>query len=266
MSTIPKRLILTALFVLCGVCAWPQDPQNGDAAAFSPNPVEPEMIFVTGGTFTMGCTSEQGSDCWESEEPAHQVTLSGFYIGKYEINQAQWKAVMGADNNPSRFVGDDLPVENVNWNDVQEFIKRLNAQTGKIWRLPTEAEWEYAARGGNQSWRYKYSGSGNVDEVAWHMDNSGDRTHPVGTKVANELGIYDMSGNVWEWVNDLFGSYSDSPRVDPQGSASGSFRVVRGGSWGRYAQLARVTARYSFNPGDRGGTLGFRLARSSDKP
>jgi len=168
-----------------------------------------EMVFVEGGTFIMGCTSEQRDDCFDNEKPTHQVTLSDFYIGKIPVTQAQWKAIMGDDNNPSRFKGDNLPVERVKWEDVQEFIERLNAMVSMNYRLPTEAEWEYAARGGNQSQGYKYSGSNEIDEVAWYAGNSGGageysdrKIHPTGTKNANELGIYDMSGNVKERVSD----------------------------------------------------------------
>jgi formylglycine-generating enzyme required for sulfatase activity len=174
-----------------------------------------EMVFVKGGTFTMGCTAEQGDDCFDNEEPAHKVTLSDFYIGKYEVTQAQWKAVTG--NNPSKFNGcDNCPVEGVSWNDIQEFIKKLNAKTGLNYRLPTEAEWEYAARGGAQSRGYKYSGSNSVDEVAWYYGNSGNETHPAGTKKANELGIYDMSGNVYEWCNDWYGAYNSEAQTNPK--------------------------------------------------
>jgi formylglycine-generating enzyme required for sulfatase activity len=159
-----------------------------------------EMILVRGGTFRMGDTDGQGGD---NEKPVHNVTLRDFYIGKYPVTQKQWVQVMGS--NHSNFKGDDLPVEQVSWNNVQEIIKELNAKTGKKYRLPTEAEWEYAARGGNKSKGYKYSGSNDIDKVAWYADNSGNKTHPVGTKAPNELGIYDMSGNVWEWVNDKYG-------------------------------------------------------------
>ena len=218
---------------------------------------EIEMVWVSGGTFTMGATSEQGSDAWDGEKPAHSVTLSGYYIGKYEVTQAQWKAVMG--NNPSRFKGDNLPVENVSWNDVQEFIRKLNQLTGKSYRLPTEAEWEYAARGGSNSRGYKYSGSDNVGSVAWYYENSGSTTHPVGSKSPNELGIYDMSGNVWEWCQDWYGDYSSSSQRNPKGPASGSNRVLRGGCWSNDARDCRVSNRFSVSPGDRGYILGFRL-------
>ena len=155
-----------------------------------------EMVFVQGGTFMMGATPEQGSDCFDDEKPVHQVTLSDFYIGKNQITQQQWEAVMG--KNPSYFnpCGVPLPVECVSWHDAQEFCKRLNALTGKKYRLPTEAEWEYAARGGNKSRGYKYSGSNDVGDVAWYKDNSNVRTYMVGYKQSNELGIFDMSARI----------------------------------------------------------------------
>lgn len=229
----------------------PERPQS--------NLPEIEMVWVSGGTFTMGATSEQGSDAWDDEKPAHSVTLSGYYIGKYEVTQAQWKAVMG--NNPSSFKGDNLPVESVSWNEVQEFIKKLNQMTGKSYRLPTEAEWEYAARGGNNSRGYKYSGSNNIGSVAWYYDNSGSTTHPVGSKSPNELGIYDMSGNVREWCQDRWASnyYSSSPQRNPQGSASGSDRVLRGGCWDNDARNCRVSCRSYVSPYSGGYYLGFRL-------
>jgi formylglycine-generating enzyme required for sulfatase activity len=219
-----------------------------------------DMVAVGGGTFTMGCTSEQGDDCYDTEKPAHQVTLSAFYIGKYEVTQAQWTSVMGS--NPSYFKGDNLPVEMVSWSDVQEFIQKLNAQTGKTYRLPTEAEWEYAARGGAQSQGYKYSGSNTVGDVAWYSGNS-STTHPVGQKSSNELGLYDMTGNVSEWCSDWYGYYSSSSQTNPAGPSSGSSRVLRGGSWSNYAQDVRVPVRGGGAPGAR-FNLGFRLASSSN--
>jgi len=222
-----------------------------------------EMILVRGGTFMMGCTPEQGGECDDSEKPAHEVTLSDYYIGKYPVTQAQWKAVMG-NNNPSYFKGDDLPVEQVTWNDAQEFIKKLNQNTGKNYRLPTEAEWEYAARGGIQSRGYKYSGSDDLEDVAFYRDNSGDKTHPVGTKKANELGIYDMTGNVWEWVNDRYGGYGTGSQTNPKGTTSGSDRVFRGGGWDSYrAGGTRVSFRFFYGTSIRNNNLGFRLASSS---
>ena len=222
--------------------------------------MEIEMVWVSGGTFSMGATTEQSGDAYSDEIPAHRVTLGGYYIGKYEVTQKLWKAVMGS--NPSRFKGDNLPVENVSWNDVQEFIRKLNQLTGKSYRLPTEAEWEYAARGGGSSLVYKYSGSNNIGSVAWYRGNSGYGTHPVGSKSPNELGIYDMSGNVWEWCQDWYSStyYSNSPSKNPHGPTRGSDRVCRGGSWGLNSVYCRVSCRVEYSPDLRQNNLGFRLA------
>ena len=217
------------------------------------------MVYVSGGTFTMGGTSEQGSDAASDEKPTHSVTLSSYYICKYEVTQALWRTVMGS--NPSNFIGDNLPVEQVSWDDCQTFIKRLNSYTGRDFRLPTEAEWEFAARGGNYSRHYKYSGSNNLDDVAWHGDNS-DRTHPVGTKHPNELGLYDMSGNVWEWCSDWYGSYSSYSQSDPTGPNSGSRRVERGGGWCFIAKGCRSSIRFPDSPGFRDDYLGLRLVLS----
>jgi formylglycine-generating enzyme required for sulfatase activity len=221
-----------------------------------------EMVAVEGGTFTMGCTAEQGSDCYDSEKPAHSVTVSSFCIGKYEVTQAQWVSVMGS--NPSYFKGDDLPVEQVSWEDVQAFIVKLNEQTGGSYRLPTEAEWEYAARGGASSAGYKYSGSNDVGAVAWYSGNSGSTTHAVGGKQENELGIYDMIGNVYEWCSDWYGAYSSSAQENPIGASSGSYRVFRGGYWYYAARDCRVACRDYDSPGNRLNGIGFRLACSSN--
>ena len=217
------------------------------------------MVYVEGGTFTMGATSEQQNP-EDDEKPTHRVSLSSFYIGKYEVTQALWKAVMGS--NPSNWKGDNLPVENVSWNDCQTFLRKLNAMTGKNFRLPTEAEWEFAARGGNRSRGYQYSGSNVLSDVAWYDDNSGSKTHNVGTKAPNELGIYDMSGNVWEWCQDWKGSYSSSAQTNPKGPSSGSYRVIRCGGWGSSARFCRVANRSSSSPDDWDCYLGLRLALS----
>ena len=218
------------------------------------------MVYVSGGTFTMGGTSEQGCEAYDDEKPTHSVTLSGYYICKYEVTQALWQAVMGS--NPSYFEGDNLPVEQVSWNDCQTFINRLNSYTGRNFRLPTEAEWEFAARGGNYSRHYKYSGSNYIDDVAWYADNSNWRTHPVGTKQANELGLYDMSGNVWEWCSDWYGSYSSYSQSNPTGTASGSDRVNRGGCGFSNARRCRSSTRSYDTPGYSFYGLGLRLVLS----
>ena len=229
------------------------------AMSFTVNGVTFKMIYVKGGTFTMGCTSEQGSDCYSEEKPSRQVTLSDFYMGETEVTQALWQAVMG--NNPSLYKGDDRPVENVNWKDCQKFIHKLNQLTGKTFRLPTEAEWEYAARGGNKSRGRKYSGRNTIGNVAWYTDNSESSTHPVKGKQANELGLYDMSGNVWEWCQDQYGSkyYRDSPSINPTGRENNSGRVLRGGSWYSLARHCRVSHRIDDYPGHRYDHYGFRL-------
>ena len=224
-----------------------------------------DMVQVRGGTFTRGCTQVRESDCYSNEKPTHQATLSDYYIGKYEVTQFVWKLIMGLNMNPSSHRSDNLPVENASWDEVQEFIEKLNERTGKNYRLPTEAEWEYAARGGNQSRGYVYSGSNILDDVGWYADNSDLETHPVGMKKANELGIYDMSGNVDEWVSDLYGPYSSDPQTNPTGSVSGSARVVRGGSSVRFEEAARVFSRGGYNPGSSNPRLGFRLAITSTR-
>jgi formylglycine-generating enzyme required for sulfatase activity len=219
---------------------------------------EPEMIFVQGGTFMMG--SPENEVGRYDDETQHEVTLSDFYIGKCPVTQAQWAAVMG--DNPSHFKGDDLPVENVSWTDCQEFIQKLNMLTGKAYRLPTEAEWEYAARGGIYSNGYKYAGSDDLDEVAWRYKNSNLRTHSVGTKKPNELGIHDMSGNVWEWCQDWSGDYPSEPQpqINPTGPDSGGLRVLRGGSWSIDARRCRSADLGNFVPTIRAYYVGFRLA------
>ena len=219
-----------------------------------------DMVRVEAGTFTMGATAEM-EDTEDDEKPTHRVTLTNdYYIGKYEVTQALWKAVMG--NNPSEYKGDNLPVEKVSWNDCQEFLSKLNRITGKTFRLPTEAEWEYAARGGNKSRGYQFSGSSNLSDVAWYDDNSGYVTHAVGSKQSNELGIYDMTGNVWEWCQDWYGKYSSSSQINPTGANSGSDRVIRGGSWNNTAWFCRSSCRLNYTPGFRNDCLGLRLVLS----
>ena len=234
---------------------------NSDNISISvKNGISIDMVRVEAGTFTMGATPEM-EDPLDREKPTHQVTLTNdYYIGKYEVTQALWKAVMG--KNPSYFKGDNLPVEQVSWEDCQEFISKLNRITDKTFRLPTEAEWEYAARGGNKSRGYQYSGSNNLSDVAWYDKNSSHKTHAVGTKQANELGIYDMSGNVYEWCQDWYSKYSSSSQVNPTGANSGPDCVYRGGSWFNNAKYCRSSCRKDFTPVIRFHDLGLRLALS----
>ena len=230
------------------------DASSTGNQTFTVNGVSFTMIAVKGGTFTMGATLEQGSDAY-NDKPTHQVTLSDYYIGETEVTQELWQAVMGS--NPSDFSGTNLPVEGVSWNDCQTFITKLNQLTGKNFRLPTEAEWEYAARGGQKSRGYEYAGSNTLSDVAWY--NSGSKTHPVKQKQANELGLYDMSGNVYEWCQDYYGSYSSNAQTNPTGPSSGSYRVNRGGGWDSSASYCRVADRSCNSPGLRDYALGFRV-------
>ena len=259
----------------------PTPKQKISSKTFTVNGVSFDMMKVEAGTFTMGATPEMKKP-YANEKPAHQVTLTkNYYIGQTPVTQALWVAVMGitevepsflgklfgkeskyVDNNPSHFKGDNKPVEEVSWDDCQEFISKLNVATGKHFRLPTEAEWEFAARGGNNSRHYQYSGSNNINDVAWYDGNSGNTTHDVASKQPNELGIYDMSGNVWEWCNDWYGKYNNMPQTNPTGPTSGSIRVRRGGGWCYFAGYCRSSYRNSYTPGFRSDFLGLRLALS----
>ncbi len=219
------------------------------------------MVLVKGGTFEMGSASGD-----TDEKPVHVVTLSSFYISKYEVTAKQWYEVMG--DKPSYFKNcEQCPVESVSWNDIQEFIKKLNEKTGKKFRLPTEAEWEYAAKGGKYEEDNKLSGSKNIGYVAWFRNNSEGKPQKVGEKQPNILGIYDMTGNVWEWCNDNYKSdyYSISPKENPQGPEKGEKKVLRGGSWNNFAKHSRVTYRITFIPANETYDYGFRLCMSSEQ-
>ena len=216
-----------------------------------------KMVYVEGGTFTMGATSEQSGEASFNESLTHSITLDSFYIGECEVTQAQWQKIMG--NNPSYFKGDSRPVELVSWEEAQNFCRELSAITGKTYLLPTEAQWEYSARGGKHSKGYKYSGSYAIDAVAWYSDNSGGATHPVKQKQANELGLYDMSGNVWEWCSDWYGLYSSSSHNNPTGASSGRYRVLRGGSSSHIARSCRSSCRDRYAPSGRLDNSGFRV-------
>lgn len=301
-----------ALALLFAAPALAVAQQQNSVITVTAKGVSFKMIRVQGGTFTMGATNEQGSDAYDDEKPAHQVTLSTYYIGETEVTQELWKAVMGS--NPSDFAPKETnasqcsydafvadakrlnakkpsavkiptrqewdaamvttsgslkrPVEQVSWDDCQEFIRRLNQLTGRTFRLPTDAEWEYAARGGSKSRGYKYAGGNDINTVAWYDKNAyykGESspdygTHVVKTKSPNELGLYDMSGNVWELCQDWYGDYNASAQTNPKGPATASARVVvRGGCWYYSARFCRVSFRNSFNPNYRVNYMGLRL-------
>jgi formylglycine-generating enzyme required for sulfatase activity len=224
----------------------------------SNDPFYGQMVFVKGGTFKMGDTFGIGN---REERPVHQVTLGNFYIGKYEVTQSQWKLIMG--DNPSHYKDcDKCPVERVSWNEVQIFLTKLNMLTGKNYRLPTEAEWEYAAKGGELSQGFRYAGGNNINFVSWYSGNSQGKTQPVGTMNPNELGIYDMSGNVYEWCSDWFDYYTESPKTNPEGPEQGEFKIVKGGSWYGYIGGSRISCRASDDPGNKRSYIGFRVAMS----
>ncbi|MCH5174106.1 MAG: formylglycine-generating enzyme family protein, partial [Bacteroidales bacterium] len=232
------------------------------------NGIDLEMVYVAGGTFAMGATPEQGTDYASNERPVHNVTLSSYYIGRFEVTQGQWAKVMGTSIQQQASkagcssyygIGPDYPMYYVSWEEAQAFCQELSRMTGRTYCLPTEAQWEYAARGGNKSKGYKYSGSNNIDEVAWYSNNSHVTSHPVGTKMPNELGLYDMSGNVCEWCSDWYGGYSSSDANNPAGPSTGSDRVHRGDSWYFNSLDCRVSSRSRTPPGFRSFDLGFRV-------
>ena len=263
-------------------------PTSRTDQTYTVNGVSFKMVYVQGGTFTMGCTSEQGGDCEDDEKPIHSVTLSDFCIGETEVMQALWESVMGTTVREQRDKAEDpswsipgegasYPMYYVSWDEAVEFCNKLNEKlrrqlpSGYRFALPTEAQWEYAARGGNKSRHYKYAGSDNINEVAWYTSTTNDSgTKPVKTKQPNELGLYDMSGNVWEWCSDWEGNYSSPAQSDPKGPSPSLFRVIRGGSWYNDARSCRVSYRYCFDPDLRINnsrnplhrSFGFRLALS----
>ena len=261
-----KTIITLMLCALFGFSCMAQEKKT-----FTVNGVSFNMVYVQGGTFKMGAND---SKAYDKEKPVHRVSLSDYYIGETEVSQELWEAVMcttieqqlkkveeclGVDSDLYG-VGSNYPMYYISWEECQEFVAKLNQMTGENFSLPTEAEWEYAARGGNMSRGYKYSGSNAIDDVAWYWDNSSSSTHPVGTKLPNELGLHDMTGNVWEWCSDWYGDYSSSSQTNPTGPTTGSSCVLRGGSWGDYAQYCRVANRTYFSPGGNGFRFGFRLA------
>ena len=240
----------------------PLEAKKGNLKTIVQNIID-NMVMVEGGSFIMGATSEQINDAWEDEYPTHKVTLSSFYIGKFEVTQEEWNTVMNDDR--VVFEGDNKPIADVSWNSCQEFIKKLNAISHHNFRLPTEAEWEYAARGGRKSQGKKYSGSNNLESVGWSRDNCGRRVHSVGELQPNELGIYDMSGNVSEFCQDWYAEYSKQNMTNPQGPSTGAKPVLRGGSWIWESRTCRISSRGVTDEDgrdDKYGDIGFRLAES----
>ena len=251
LSLFPVLILFLLATTFISACA----PQN--KITVTVKEVSFDMIRVEAGTFDMGATSEQ-QDPDDNEKPVHKVRLvKDYYIGKTEVTQALWKAVMGS--NPSEIEGVNKPVECVSYNDCQEFVSKLNAATGKNFRLPTEAEWEFAARGGNKSKHYQYSGSNKLDDVAWYWDNSNMTTHDVATKKPNELGIYDMSGNVFELCLDWYRNYGSIARYSNPEDPDASYCVYRGGCWCYYATGCRSSFRDGGSIDGHGCNLGFRL-------
>ena len=265
----PMRTTTTTTYSQMGYASQPAPAANQDFTETAWG-VNMKMIWVEGGDFLMGCTSEQGN-CESDEQNVRRVTVDGFYIGMLEVTQSQWEKVVGTSiyqqwtkagnsGSPSRGVGSDYPMYCVSWDEAMEFCRLLSNKTGRTYTLPTEAQWEYAARGGNKNEGAKYAGSNMIDAVAWYTDNSGSSTHIVGSKRANALGIYDMSGNVWEWCKDWYAnSYVNYDTNNPVGPSSGSYRVNRGGSWYYSASYCRVAYRNSNSPGNRYYNLGFRV-------
>ena len=273
-DTIHMKRLLLILFIALGITLPFHAQTDSSLVVFTVNDVSFTMVFVEGGTFMMGATPEQGSDADEDEMPAHEVTLSDFYIGQTEVTQGLWEAVMETDIRRQRDKagpawtlrgkGANYPMYFINWDECQTFVEKLNALLaeqlgGKHFALPTEAQWEYAARGGKKSEGYKCSGSNTAEEVAWHSENSSSYTFQVARKAPNELGLYDMSGNVYEWCQDRFGNYSAEAQTDPTGAPRGADRVLRGGGWGSRPSFCRVSARNNNSPTYRGDYLGLRL-------
>ena len=238
-----------------------KDDLNFTIDTLKPGLFDMAMIQVEGGLFVMG--NREGQD---DERPMHEVVLKGFFISKFEVTQEQWRLVMG--KNPSEFKAClKCPVENVSWNDIQAFIKKLNAKTGKSYRLPTEAEWEYAAKGGSNNNVYKYAGSNEINLVAWYYENAKNKTHPAGSREPNALGVYDMTGNVWEWCSDWYDKnyYQQSKKNNPQGPMNGDYRVLRGGSWNSEGSNCRLTDRSFFGQNSRMNDIGFRVVYSMEQ-
>ena len=258
-KTMKKKLLFIVVLLSVTFCANAQDsiPSLKHLPQAIRDLVE-NMVYVEGGTFTMGNNQFEYDNPFNIAKPEHQVTLSPYFICRYEVTQEVWDAVMG--NNFSRVKGAKLPVTNICWDDCQEFVIKLVLMTGINFRLPTEAEWEFAARGGNKSCHTEYSGGNAIDSVAWCQFNSGGVLHPVGQKLPNELGLYDMNGNVWEWCYDYYGIYDSSAQTNPKGTLNASTNVTRGGCYTLRPEDCRAFSRYGINPSTKSPYGGFRLA------
>ena len=246
------RLVLALL-----TCSIPMGAQDSTLTE-RVNGVSFTMVRVLGGRFAMGCTAEQAGGCRSNEYPAHQATMSDYFIGETEVTRALWNAVMKTDAGKNTTCG-DCPIDDVTWSEVQRFIGELNALTGKAYRLPTEAEWEFAARGGQKGEGHTFSGGQVVQDLAWMKTNAEGKTHPVKSKIPNELGLYDLSGNVWEWCSDWYGAYTSESQTDPTGPSTGTYRVIRGGDFKSSPPYCRLSVRFYGIPDGSEGQ-GFRLA------
>lgn len=265
------KTVVFGLFALMfsGAGALSAQTQGSVNRVFNVNQVPLKMVFVKGGEMQLGCVDNRDDSCRARELPVHTVTLTDFYIGETEVTQEQWMAVMGRDNNPSYRKGNLLPVERVSWDDCHRFVNRLNKYLadelpqGYRFALPSEAQWEYASRGGLKNANNRYSGSNNLAQVSWYYDNSDLRTHDVRIKTANELGIFDMSGNVWEWCEDWFNEefYAQNTEwTDPMNNQEATYRVQRGGSWNFAAPYHRCATRDRGSMHSRYEDCGFRVA------
>lgn len=269
--------IILAFFLVGVTCALVAQEEK----VIMVNGVSFTMKYVEGDRYIMGAQSfghqwaNFDTEAAGDETPPHFVTVSSFYMAETEVTQGLWEAVMGTTVEqqrdkanpewPLRGVGADYPMYYVSWDDCQAFVEKLSGLTGKKFRLPTEAEWEFAARGGRMAKGDKYAGSRHMGLAGWYYMNSASSSHPVKGKAVNELGLYDMSGNVWEWCNDWYGQYERLPQTDPQGPATGEERVLRGGGWAYYAPRCRVSFRYKFSPDHSNSSYGFRLVMAAGK-